>query len=180
MGDVEKTLRAIPDLDLATIESSCCGMAGAFGYQAETIDVSFAMGELSLLPAARAADPDAILIADGTSCRFDAVVVASGHQGVPRHPPFAQDFEGHYLHAHRYRVPEPFKGQHVLVVGVGNSACDIASDICTSTASTSASSMQPRAETLTRCPGFSADRETFFPACMIVVRAILESSVSST
>lgn len=60
---------------------------------------------------------------------FDAVVVASGHQNAPRHPPFAQDFEGQYLHAHDYRVPEPFKGKKVLVVGIGNSACDIASDI---------------------------------------------------
>ena len=60
---------------------------------------------------------------------FDAVVVASGHQNVPRHPPFAQQFEGQYLHAHNYRVPDPFKGKKVLVVGIGNSACDIASDI---------------------------------------------------
>jgi cation diffusion facilitator CzcD-associated flavoprotein CzcO len=60
---------------------------------------------------------------------FDAVVVASGHQNVPRHPPFAGEFTGQYLHAHDYRVPEPFKGKKVLVVGIGNSACDIASDI---------------------------------------------------
>ena len=61
--------------------------------------------------------------------RFDAVVVASGHQGVPLHPPFAPDFAGQYLHSHQYRVPEPFKGQRVLVVGIGNSACDIAADV---------------------------------------------------
>jgi len=81
--------------------------------------------------------------ADGTSAHFDAVVVASGHQGVPRHPPFAQDFAGRYLHAHQYRVPEPFKNQNVLVVGVGNSACDIASDICTATASTTMAARSP-------------------------------------
>jgi Fe-S oxidoreductase len=51
------------------IESSCCGMAGAFGYGADTIDVSLKMGELSLLPAVRKAAPDTIIIADGTSCR---------------------------------------------------------------------------------------------------------------
>ncbi len=44
-------------------------MAGAFGYHADTIDVSRAMGELSLLPAVREADADAIIVADGTSCR---------------------------------------------------------------------------------------------------------------
>jgi Fe-S oxidoreductase len=59
----------IPGLDPKTIESSCCGMAGAFGYQAETMDVSLKMGELSLLPAVRAAAPDDIVIANGTSCR---------------------------------------------------------------------------------------------------------------
>ena len=44
-------------------------MAGSFGYHAETIDVSVAMGELSLLPAVRSAPADAIVVADGTSCR---------------------------------------------------------------------------------------------------------------
>jgi len=68
MGAVEGALRLIPDIDLDVIESSCCGMAGAFGYQAETIDVSQAMAELSLLPAVRK-EPDAIVVADGTSCR---------------------------------------------------------------------------------------------------------------
>ena len=44
-------------------------MAGAFGYAADTIDVSLAMGELSLLPAVRKADADALIAADGFSCR---------------------------------------------------------------------------------------------------------------
>jgi Fe-S oxidoreductase len=69
MGSVESALRLIPDLLVETIESSCCGMAGAFGYQAETIDVSLAMAELSLLPAVREAAPGVILAADGISCR---------------------------------------------------------------------------------------------------------------
>jgi Fe-S oxidoreductase len=69
MGAVETALKLVPGLDVATIESSCCGMAGAFGYDAETIDVSRAMGELSLLPAVRQAPHDAIIVADGTSCR---------------------------------------------------------------------------------------------------------------
>jgi Fe-S oxidoreductase len=69
MGAVETALRLIPGLELETIDSSCCGMAGAFGYQAETAAVSMAMGELSLLPAARAAAAGTVLVADGTSCR---------------------------------------------------------------------------------------------------------------
>jgi Fe-S oxidoreductase len=62
-------LRRVPDLDVRPIESSCCGMAGAFGYQAETQAASRAMAELSLLPAIRAAAPGDLIVADGTSCR---------------------------------------------------------------------------------------------------------------
>jgi FAD/FMN-containing dehydrogenase/Fe-S oxidoreductase len=69
MGAVEAALKLIPDLKVEPIESSCCGMAGSFGYHADTIDVSLAMGELSLLPAVRKAPADAIVVADGTSCR---------------------------------------------------------------------------------------------------------------
>jgi Fe-S oxidoreductase len=69
MGAIERVLELVPGLDVATIASSCCGMAGAFGYQAETYDASMRMGELSLLPAVRKAEADAIIVADGTSCR---------------------------------------------------------------------------------------------------------------
>ena len=68
-GAVSTVLKLIPDLAVETIESSCCGMAGSFGYAADTIDISLAMGELSLLPAVRAAPADALIVADGTSCR---------------------------------------------------------------------------------------------------------------
>jgi Fe-S oxidoreductase len=69
MPDVERTLKLVPDLTVEPVESSCCGMAGAFGYGAETVDVSRKMGELSLLPAVRKAPQDALIVADGTSCR---------------------------------------------------------------------------------------------------------------
>jgi FAD/FMN-containing dehydrogenase/Fe-S oxidoreductase len=69
MGAVESVLRLVPELSVETIESSCCGMAGSFGYAADTIDVSRKMGELSLLPAVRKAGADALIVADGTSCR---------------------------------------------------------------------------------------------------------------
>jgi Fe-S oxidoreductase len=77
-GAVERILKLIPDLKVETVESSCCGMAGAFGYGAETIDVSLAMGELSLLPAVRKADADTLIVADGTSCRHQI------HDGAQR------------------------------------------------------------------------------------------------
>ena len=66
---VEKALRLIPDLNVETIESSCCGMAGAFGYGADTYQASMEMAELSLLPAVRRADKATLIVADGTSCR---------------------------------------------------------------------------------------------------------------
>jgi FAD/FMN-containing dehydrogenase/Fe-S oxidoreductase len=82
MGAVAKTLTLIPGLEVETVESSCCGMAGAFGYQAETQAVSRAMGELSLLPAVRKADADTLIIADGTSCRHQ---IADGTGRAPLH-----------------------------------------------------------------------------------------------
>jgi FAD/FMN-containing dehydrogenase/Fe-S oxidoreductase len=72
----------IPGLRVEAIESSCCGMAGSFGYEAEHHAVSLQMGELSLLPAVRAAAPDTLLVADGTSCRHQ---VADGTGRSARH-----------------------------------------------------------------------------------------------
>ncbi|MDU3045426.1 MAG: FAD-binding oxidoreductase, partial [Bradyrhizobium sp.] len=66
---VEQVLRLIPELEVETIESSCCGMAGAFGYGAETYEASLQMAEASLLPAVRKADSTTFIVADGTSCR---------------------------------------------------------------------------------------------------------------
>jgi Fe-S oxidoreductase len=69
-------LRRIPGLTVTPIASSCCGMAGAFGYQAETLATSKAMAELALLPAVRAASPAAFIVADGTSCRHQIADLA--------------------------------------------------------------------------------------------------------
>ncbi len=69
MGVVERALRLVPGLRVKTVESSCCGMAGSFGYEAEHYEISIRMAEADLLPAVREASPDAIVVADGTSCR---------------------------------------------------------------------------------------------------------------
>jgi Fe-S oxidoreductase len=61
-------LKLIPNAEPKLIESSCCGMAGSFGYEAEHIEVSKQMAELSLLPAIRKS-PKSWVVADGTSCR---------------------------------------------------------------------------------------------------------------
>jgi Fe-S oxidoreductase len=69
MPAVERVLRLVPELKVETIESSCCGMAGSFGYEASHYDVSMSMGELALLPKVRASGDDTLIVADGTSCR---------------------------------------------------------------------------------------------------------------
>ena len=69
MDAVQAALALIPGLETSVITSSCCGMAGAFGYEAGHYDVSMAMAERDLLPAVRKADNDTVLVADGTSCR---------------------------------------------------------------------------------------------------------------
>ncbi|MEJ2625836.1 MAG: FAD-binding oxidoreductase, partial [Pseudolabrys sp.] len=88
MGAVESVLKTVPELSVETIESSCCGMAGSFGYDADTIDVSLKMGELSLLPAVREADQDALVVADGTSCRHQI----HDRTASPTAPPAATRF----------------------------------------------------------------------------------------
>jgi Fe-S oxidoreductase len=78
MGAVETVLRSVPGLDVQMIESSCCGMSGAFGYASENYEVSMKMGEADLLPAVREASADALIVADGTSCRHQI------HDGAAR------------------------------------------------------------------------------------------------
>ena len=69
MKPVAEVLGWVPGLSARFVDSSCCGMAGAFGYEARHYDASMAMGELAVLPAARAAPAKAIIVADGFSCR---------------------------------------------------------------------------------------------------------------
>ena len=73
MAAMQQTLALIPELDVEVIDSGCCGMAGAFGYEAGHYKVSMKMAELDLLPAVREADEDVLLIANGTSCRHQII-----------------------------------------------------------------------------------------------------------
>ena len=73
LQSVENVLNLIEDLEVEQIETSCCGMAGAFGYSKETIDFSIKMAEKDLLPKIRQAEEETILIADGTSCRSQII-----------------------------------------------------------------------------------------------------------
>tara|TARA_R110000824_G_scaffold52692_3_gene146052 strand:- start:38596 stop:41481 length:2886 start_codon:yes stop_codon:yes gene_type:complete len=69
MSPVQQILALVPELEVSTIESSCCGMAGSFGYEKEHYDISMQMGALSLFPAINSDRGESLLIADGTSCR---------------------------------------------------------------------------------------------------------------
>jgi Fe-S oxidoreductase len=68
MTDEESVLRKM-GIEFASPAPGCCGMAGAFGFEADKYDVSVAIGELELLPALRKASPESLIIADGFSCR---------------------------------------------------------------------------------------------------------------
>ena len=66
---------------------------------------------------------------DAETRHYRHVLVASGHHWLPRRPEFRGSFTGPMLHSHDYRTPEAFAGKRVLVVGMGNSGCDIACDL---------------------------------------------------
>ena len=79
-GVILDVLRLLPGAKPELIESSCCGMAGSFGYEASHHAVSMQMAEASLLPAVRAA-PGAIVVADGTSCRHQ-IADGAGREAI--------------------------------------------------------------------------------------------------
>ncbi|HJR70557.1 MAG TPA: heterodisulfide reductase-related iron-sulfur binding cluster, partial [Gammaproteobacteria bacterium] len=75
---VVAVLQLVPELPVEVIDASCCGMAGAFGYEPAHFDVSQRMAEAALLPAVRRATADTVIVADGTSCRHQI------HDGAQR------------------------------------------------------------------------------------------------
>ncbi len=75
-------MRLIPELTVETFDSTCCGMAGSFGLEAEHYDTSMQIGELGVLPKMRAAAPDTLIAACGTSCRHQ---IAEGAGRAARH-----------------------------------------------------------------------------------------------
>jgi Fe-S oxidoreductase len=81
VSPVLEVLKLIPGAAPSLIESSCCGMAGSFGYEAEHVDVSMQMAELNLLPAVRAASAQTVIVADGTSCRHQ-IADGSGREAL--------------------------------------------------------------------------------------------------
>ena len=69
LAPAKALLARIPGAAVVDLDAGCCGMAGSFGYVREHFDVSRAIGERRLLPAARSLHADSVLVASGTSCR---------------------------------------------------------------------------------------------------------------
>src|SRR5207244_8840503 len=78
-GAAADALRLIPQLAVEIFDSTCCGMAGSFGLEAEHYDVSMTIGELGVLPKMRSAPPETLLAACGTSCRHQIAEGAGRH-----------------------------------------------------------------------------------------------------
>jgi FAD/FMN-containing dehydrogenase/Fe-S oxidoreductase len=79
-ADEEALLKRM-GVELKTLDSGCCGMAGSFGFEKEKIDISQAIGERVLLPAVRECDPDTIVVTDGFSCR-EQIAQSAGREAV--------------------------------------------------------------------------------------------------
>lgn len=70
-----------------------------------------------------------VTLSTGEERTYAHVIIANGHLSDPRMPAFPGTFDGHVIHSHHYRTAAPYEGKRVLVVGLGNSAVDIAVDI---------------------------------------------------
>jgi len=68
-------------LDFDHLDSGCCGMAGAFGFERKHYDISMRIGERALLPRVRESSPDTLIIADGFSCR-EQIEQATGRKAL--------------------------------------------------------------------------------------------------
>jgi Fe-S oxidoreductase len=79
-GDEESLLRKM-GAELQSLDSGCCGMAGAFGFEADKYGISQAIGERVLLPAVRQAAPDTLIVSDGFSCR-EQIRQATGREAL--------------------------------------------------------------------------------------------------
>jgi hypothetical protein len=66
-------------LDFAILDSGCCGMAGAFGFEKDHYDVSIKCGERVLLPAVRNAAKDTLIVANGFSCQEQIAQTTDRH-----------------------------------------------------------------------------------------------------
>ena len=78
---VKTVLVELAGFEVEQVETSCCGMAGAFGYGTDTYDISMKMGSAKLFPQVRDAEAETVVVADGTSCRCQ-IADGTGRQAV--------------------------------------------------------------------------------------------------
>ena len=128
--DFDTGVQAFPDHEdmhrYLTKYAEHFGLVENIRFQTRVVDIRPAF-----YPAKREQPIWKVVLGNGTEELFDSVVVASGHLTRPLHVPmFQKDFGGQYMHGHDYKAPEPFVGKRICVVGVGNSACDMATDVC--------------------------------------------------
>jgi Fe-S oxidoreductase/FAD/FMN-containing dehydrogenase len=105
--DAELMRRAGIDADV--LDAGCCGLAGNFGFERGHHGVSMAVAEQGLLPAVRAAAPDALLISDGFSCRTQIEQSTTGRRAMHLAEALALGLHGHapVNHPDRYAAPRP-------------------------------------------------------------------------
>ena len=128
--DFDTGVQAFPDHEdmhrYLTKYAEHFGLVEKIRFQTRVVDVRPAFS-----PAKREKPIWNVVLENGTEELFNSVVVATGHLTRPLHVPmFQNDFRGQYMHGHDYKAPEPFVGKRICVVGVGNSACDMATDLC--------------------------------------------------
>ncbi len=78
---VKTVLVELAGFEVEQVETSCCGMAGAFGYGTDTYDISMKMGSAKLFPQVRDAEAETVVVADGTSCRCQ-IADGTGRQAM--------------------------------------------------------------------------------------------------
>jgi FAD/FMN-containing dehydrogenase/Fe-S oxidoreductase len=120
MSDEETILRNM-NVDFRTLDSGCCGMAGAFGFEKEHYDVSIAVGERVLLPAVRGADDETLIIADGFSCR-EQIEQTTGRRALHLAEVLAMAIDEEESEAasgptREHSAPEQSRGKALMVAG---------------------------------------------------------------
>jgi len=118
-------------------------MAKYFADFAEHFDLNKHIRFRSPVTRIERTDSGWLISTENSSELYSHVIVASGHQNIPQMPKLPGDFSGPVVHSQNYRKPDEYKDKRVLIIGVGNSALDIAADICTSTKRTVLSARSP-------------------------------------
>ncbi len=89
-------------------------------------DIQFNTGVARIEPVDQAASAWKVLLTSGEKRVYRNVIIANGHHWDPNWPNYPGKFEGTVLHSSQYKTPDVLNGRRVLVVGAGNSGCDIA------------------------------------------------------